>query len=345
MLSEYTPVVSLILPVFNVETYIAECIRSVISQNFKNFELIVVDDKSDDQSLHIAMGLLSSSEINFRIISHSERQGVSAARNTGIKAAQGEYLAFVDGDDWLEENFLQKMVAEIPSHPGEIISGNTMQYLNGEFFPFGTHVSEKTIFSCEACMERMLYSNGYTDTSWAKIFPKKLFSEHDILFPDQPFFEDTLMHFELLKYVNSVIVLPEVVYFYRINRPGSIITEKNFNSFTLKLQALERLYDFAFEKSSINKKIIQEFYLLRLVMEFRNIFGTYGLSGKQKRELSLMICSKMQKAKPRNKFAHFHKLAGLKFSFLLNKSLYRKAGIFVALHNSYYSIISFLIEL
>ena len=97
--------ISVIVPVYKVENYIADTVKSIINQSFKNFELILVDDGSPDNSATIAEKLLSVSDIDYQII-HTENRGVSAARNTGLESANGQYLIMVDGDDVLTQDFL-----------------------------------------------------------------------------------------------------------------------------------------------------------------------------------------------------------------------------------------------
>ncbi|MBR1609968.1 MAG: glycosyltransferase family 2 protein, partial [Methanobrevibacter sp.] len=100
--------VSVIVPVYNLSQYIGSTLDSIINQDFKSFELIVIDDGSTDDSLEIINEKLSKSLISYKVI-HQENSGVSSARNRGLKEAQGEYIVFVDGDDYITGNHLSEL--------------------------------------------------------------------------------------------------------------------------------------------------------------------------------------------------------------------------------------------
>lgn len=100
------PRFTIIMPVYNVENEISQCLQSIQNQTFKDFEVICVDDCGSDNSIKI-IEEIASNDNRFKIIKHSHNQGVSAARNTALAAAQGEYLVFVDPDDWIELNQLE----------------------------------------------------------------------------------------------------------------------------------------------------------------------------------------------------------------------------------------------
>lgn len=107
---------SVIVPIYKVAAYIAETVKSLLNQTFKDFELILVDDGSPDQSANIVESLLSASDLDYQII-HTENKGVSAARNTGIEIAKGEYIIMVDGDDVLSSNFLAVYAELMKKYP------------------------------------------------------------------------------------------------------------------------------------------------------------------------------------------------------------------------------------
>src|SRR5471030_870825 len=100
--------VSIITPVYNVERCIEKTINSIINQSSKNFELLLIDDGSKDRSIEIAENLLINSDVNYRIISQ-ENGGVSVARNKGIKEAKGEYICFLDSDDYIHKEYIKLM--------------------------------------------------------------------------------------------------------------------------------------------------------------------------------------------------------------------------------------------
>ena len=122
---------SVIVPVFKVESYISETVKSILNQTFVDYELIIVDDGSPDQSANIAESLLKESGIEYQII-HTQNRGVSAARNTGLDNARGEYVVMVDADDVLTPGFLANYVSLINKYPGRNIYSTSFTIFKGE---------------------------------------------------------------------------------------------------------------------------------------------------------------------------------------------------------------------
>lgn len=119
---------SVIIPLYNKAPYVQKVLESVISQTFQDFELIVVDDGSDDFSYKIAKDFLSKSSANYQLI-HQENAGVSSARNNGVSASHGDYLCFLDADDWWAPTFLEKMDNLIQNYPEAAIYGTNYYYV------------------------------------------------------------------------------------------------------------------------------------------------------------------------------------------------------------------------
>ncbi len=125
------PYISIIVPVYKVGDYIKDTVQSIINQEYRNFELVLVDDGSPDDSAAIAESLLKESSIDYSII-HTENRGVSAARNTGIENAQGRYVIMVDADDVLTPDFLNYYVSLIQKYPGKNIYSTSFTIFKGE---------------------------------------------------------------------------------------------------------------------------------------------------------------------------------------------------------------------
>jgi glycosyltransferase involved in cell wall biosynthesis len=128
--------VSIIVPVYNVEKYITRCFNSIIKQSFANIECIFVDDCSPDNSIDILHGLINeyTGNILFRILRHEKNGGLSVARNTGIKSAKGEYLYFLDSDDEITEHCIQSLVTLVERYKNvDIVQGNTIKVPCGSY--------------------------------------------------------------------------------------------------------------------------------------------------------------------------------------------------------------------
>lgn len=114
------PIISVIIPVFNTEEYISNCIKSIIGQTLKNIEILCVNDCSTDNSLEI-LQKFAKKDNRIKIIDLKENKGVSNARNTGIDLAQGEYIYLIDSDDWIDENYLEEMLKKIKETKSNVI--------------------------------------------------------------------------------------------------------------------------------------------------------------------------------------------------------------------------------
>ena len=124
------PAISVIVPIYNVEPYLGECLDSLCGQTLRNIEIIGVDDGSTDGSGALLDEYAAKDK---RIIAvHQKNAGVSAARNAGMRLARGEYLAFVDGDDWMDADFLQKLYTMAQEYGADIAAGGIMLYEDGK---------------------------------------------------------------------------------------------------------------------------------------------------------------------------------------------------------------------
>lgn len=213
------PVVSVIVPVYRTEAYLPRCLDSLLAQDFRDFELIAVNDGSPDNSGAILEDYAARDE-RVRVI-RQENGGLSAARNSGIKAARGRYLAFVDSDDWVEKSFLSVLYAALTEEDADVASCG---YVNDEGEKHRIYTTEsRLVFGPEEGLRRMCYNDGYYVTTWDKLYKRELFD--GICFPVGKLFEDTATTYLLTDRANRIAVDPAVCYHY-VTNPGSITTGK-----------------------------------------------------------------------------------------------------------------------
>lgn len=210
-----TPFVSIIIPVYNVEEYIRTCLDSVVEQRYKDWECICVDDGSLDSS-GIILDEYANQDDRFRVI-HQKNAGVSAARNTGLSSARGEWVCFVDSDDWIGIDYLQHLVENVSEDVDYIISGNESIY-DGKTIRKNIP-SAKCIFTldstgAEPMADIMELHLPYGPTN--KLFRLCILKEYNIIFPiSTSYGEDLLFNFQYLNYVRKVVTVPVSDYFYR----------------------------------------------------------------------------------------------------------------------------------
>ena len=213
--------ISVIVPVYNVSNYLNQCIQSILSQSFKDFELIVVDDGSTDDSLEkCERWVCNDNRIN--LIKQSN-QGLSKARNSGIRVAKGDYLVFVDSDDWIEPDMFSNMVHFVETqHADIVVCRGQMVEANGTISRYVGYDSFEIMTGVEATKE-ILKDEKMQSYAWNKIYKRELFD--GIEYPVGRIFEDTATTYKLFYKCNKVVCIPYVGYNYRMN-PNSITHEK-----------------------------------------------------------------------------------------------------------------------
>lgn len=207
--------ISVIIPVYNVETYLRECLDSVISQTYEDWEAIMVDDCSTDNSRSICEEYLAQDN-RFKLIRHSENRGLSSSRNSGLEASTGRTVCFVDSDDCIAADFLETMTSCMQKSDADIVScvmGNRLDRIHSIY-------KGREESSCLA-LEKILYqeSDIYTPSVCGKIFRKELFD--NCHFREGIYYEDLDITARIYSRDLRCIHLASVLYHYRVN-PQSI---------------------------------------------------------------------------------------------------------------------------
>lgn len=251
--------VSIIVPVYNVEKYVLKCLKSLVSQTYKNIEVIVVDDGSTDGSGKICDEFKDK---RFRVF-HKKNGGLSDARNFGIKKAKGEILAFVDSDDFVKEDFIEKMMGKMMEGVDVVVCG-----YNDE------KPTEEVLSGREATIRLLTQQENIDLITWNKVYRKALFLDNNIWFPDGRKHEDALTTYKLLSNAERVQYVPESLYEYVV-REGSIMNSgKKLEQ--LEMRALAAEEAISYFKDNKELKQAAEICLLWAKYHYLNeaIFGT-----------------------------------------------------------------------
>lgn len=218
--------VSIIVPVYNVEKYIQRCLESVASQSYNDIECIIVNDCTPDASCDIAKDFIQNYEgpISFSLIEHDHNQGLSAARNTGIKKSTGDYIFFLDSDDTLPVNAISDLVtvAEQNSCP-EIVMGYTQGVdANGNSVEVASRQSQVTSYESNDELFHAYLSGNYYVIACNKLIRRDIFDKHKTFFREGITHEDVMWSFEVSTYVQRVIACDKVTYLYYLGDTNSI---------------------------------------------------------------------------------------------------------------------------
>lgn len=207
--------VSVIVPVYNAETYLPQCIESILKQDYDNLELLLIDDGSSDKSMQICEEYGRRSG-KIKVVAQ-KNSGVSAARNKGMENAAGEYILFVDADDYLPDScVISRMAAAIGG--ADILVGDYMRLWNDRLLPAGS-CSNFSGFSPEqgAFRFRGFFSVGTLSYVWCKMYRRSFLQENQLRFGDYAYAEDKLFNFYCYIRGAEYAFLPEPVYIYRKN--------------------------------------------------------------------------------------------------------------------------------
>jgi len=215
--------VSVILPVYNTSEFLDRCIRSITNQTLKSIELIVVDDGSTDGSGEIA-DKYASQDNRINVI-HQENAGVAAARNTGIAAARGEYITFIDSDDYANErlcevlyNTAQENRADVASCSAYRIGENTTELLQSQ-----DRIIDMSESTRPPVIDRCIFGDyRYRMSVWGKLYKKSLFDDYDITFWGNRM-EDAIVNIKILMVAEKVRILSDLLYYYH-RRPNTLTT-------------------------------------------------------------------------------------------------------------------------
>tara|TARA_E500000331_G_scaffold123539_1_gene121043 strand:+ start:9107 stop:10057 length:951 start_codon:yes stop_codon:yes gene_type:complete len=215
--------ISVVLPVYNVEKYLDKCIKSILNQSFKEFELIIVNDGSTDKSLSICKKFANENE-NIKLIS-KKNGGLSSARNVGLEYVKNARICFVDSDDFIEPNMFEVMYKKSISTEADIIvSGVLIRDMNGNIIEEERYEDEIVYSKNEALVK--LFKDDIKSYAWNKIYKSQLFE--GIRFPEGRNFEDIAVMHNVFAKATKVVLIKEKLYNY-IRRPGSISLTNNFD--------------------------------------------------------------------------------------------------------------------
>lgn len=210
--------ISVVVPVYNVESYLARCVDSILNQTYKSLEIILIDDGATDKSREICDAYGETYPDKVKAI-HQKNTGLSGARNAGLSNAHGKYITFIDSDDWIEPDMIETMYRNLKSKHAQISGiGCYQAYSNGELVKNSTKIKIQTMGTEEA-LGSFLFNDNLTVCVWGKLYDISLCDT--VRCPEGKLFEDHYTTYKLIDRAKTVVFDPQPKYCY-FKRKGSI---------------------------------------------------------------------------------------------------------------------------
>ena len=218
---------SIIIPVYKVSPYVERCLKSVISQTYDRFECILVDDASPDDSMAKCEQMIADyrGNIRFRTLRHETNRGLSAARNTGTDAATGDYILYVDSDDMISDDCVERLVAPVLADRSvEMVYGGSMNFAdNGKKYVPEIFHRNRAEFTTRQQVRDYYFDprRPFIHAAWNKLTSRAFIRRHNLRFQEGQLWEDALWTFFEMKHLAHLVCIPDIIYFY-FQRPDSI---------------------------------------------------------------------------------------------------------------------------
>ena len=248
------PMISIIVPVYNVESYLADCIDSITVQTFKDIEIILVDDGSPDSCGQICDDYAKTDK-RIRVI-HKQNGGLSDARNAGIQLASGRYLGFIDSDDYIATDMFERLYNSIIETDSDIAMCYAANFIDGSIAELDEDKGETFIFESSDII-KALFNGKINNFAWNKLYKKELFA--DIKYPYGKIYEDLFTTYRLCDMAKRFVLLDEKKYAYRL-RDSSIMGKARRIIHTDKFQAFSEIYQFFSDNDTIRDMAVEYMY-------------------------------------------------------------------------------------
>lgn len=204
--------ITIIIPVYNCEKYIEKCLKSAIEQTYNKIKIVIINDGSTDKTIYIIKKLMSISNRDIKLYC-TQNQGIAKTRNLGISLCDTNYFMFVDADDYLEKQAVEKLYNRLVKENCDMVIGSIDDFLENEIF-----LNEENKYDF-----LFNYKVKYFETPWNKLYKKAIFN--DLKYPELDLAEDEYLFHHILKKCKKIIIIPDKTYNYTNNSEG--LTAKN----------------------------------------------------------------------------------------------------------------------
>lgn len=252
--------ISIIVPLYNCESYIANCIESIQSQSYENWELIIVDDQSKDNGYEVCSSYAKNDD-RIQVIKQNNA-GSGVARNKGIDLSTGEYLMFCDADDFLLPHSLELLVQEIIESRVDLVIGGykEFKYKDNEVIICGQNKPKTEIIKGQQNVRSRyieLFDNALIQAPWAKLYKTKIVKQHNVRFANYRRCQDTVFNISYYEYISSVAIITNPVYIYQTPDGDAYIRKFPVDMIDIRLSIDKLLKDKLNEWNCFNEQANQ----------------------------------------------------------------------------------------
>lgn len=323
--------ISIVVPVYNVAQYITGCLESVIAQTWKGrMECILVDDCGTDDSIAIARRVISDyrGPIAFSIVSHQRNRGLSAARNTGLDIATGQYVYFLDSDDDIPADCIQRLAQPLAERDYDFIVGN-YSLTGGDVAMNPLRLADGTVLKGDEVL-RAYRTKQWYQMAWNKLFNVAFLNQHHLRFLEGIIYEDELWSFQVACVARSARAVGHVTYHYKLNG-ASITGHKDYDRSCRCLSIiLQEMVSFARQHHVDGKadvhNLVQNFWILTLSTihaEAPQLFPGFYAGERQRADISWTTCCRMDGLDLRKQLRDLHLLLPLPLALRYLSLLFR----------------------
>ena len=231
MIDNNLPLITVIVPCYKVERYLKRCVNSILRQTYSNLEIILIDDGSPDNTgVMCDEYLLKDSRVK---VIHKANGGLSDARNVALDVFRGEYVTFVDSDDWVDVTYVQCLYEMLIETGADISVINFKQVVESEKSEYGydgVKSASYSVLDCYQAIEKMFYQEMFDTTAHCKMYKAELF--FSLRFTKGIVFEDLALIYQIFLLANRIVVSPSQLYFYYLRRDsieGEVFSDKKYN--------------------------------------------------------------------------------------------------------------------
>ncbi|WP_312765037.1 glycosyltransferase family 2 protein [Epilithonimonas sp.] len=293
------PLITIIIPVYKVEQYLEKCVDSVINQDYPDLEIFLVDDGSPDQCGEICESY-AKKDSRIKVI-HKKNGGLSDARNVAIDVASGEYITFVDSDDYVSDDYVSTLYGLIKKNDCKISASGFIKFGEDDELKNNNKVIEEYVFSPDNAIKEMFYQKKFDTSAWAKLYHRSLFSD-GIRYPVGLLYEDLATTYKLFRKSDKIAFSTKESYFYLIRSTsieGAPFSQKKIDSTMEIITQLESDFDNTPQfNRPLSSRILNFSFHILLSMPFDNENRLF-LINKIKSYRSTVIKDKEAKIKSR----------------------------------------------